>query len=90
MAARFTASPARSFTSPVTRKGRSLFHADRITADTETVFIPEGEKDVLAVESVGAVAVCSAMGAGKAHKADWSPLRGKQVIIVADNDEAWP
>ena len=27
------------------------------------------------------------MGAGKAHKADWSPLRGKHVIVVADKDE---
>ena len=37
--------------------------------------------------SIGGVAVCSAMGAGKAHMADWSPLNGKHAIIVADNDE---
>jgi Toprim domain len=67
-------------------KGRSLFHADRI-GDAETVYVPEGEKDVLAIESVGGVAVCSAMGAGKAHLADWTPLTGKHVIIVADNDK---
>ena len=51
------------------------------------VYVTEGEKDVLALESVGAAATCSAMGAGKADKFDWSPLHGKNVIIVADNDE---
>ncbi len=68
-------------------KGNALFHADKITADTTRVYVAEGEKDVLAIESEGAVAVCSAMGAGKAAKFDWSPLTGKQVIIVADCDE---
>jgi hypothetical protein len=67
-------------------KGQALFHADRI-GDADTVYVPEGEKDVLAAESVGAVAVCSAMGAGKAHKFDWSPLAGKHVVVVADCDE---
>ncbi|CCK59356.1 DUF3631 domain-containing protein [Mycobacterium canetti] len=67
-------------------KGRSLFRADRI-GDATTVYICEGEKDCLAVESVGGTAVCSAMGAGKAYLADWSPLAGKHVIIVADRDD---
>ena len=67
-------------------KGSTLFHADRV-GDADTVYVPEGEKDVLAIEAVGGVAVCSAMGAGKAHKADWTPLSGRHVIIVADKDE---
>ena len=66
-------------------KGTALFHADRI-ADANTVYIPEGEKDVLAIEAVGGAAVCSAMGAGKAHLADWSPLKGKTAIVIADKD----
>jgi putative DNA primase/helicase len=66
--------------------GAALFHADEVTADTEYVYVPEGEKDVLAIEAEGAVAVCSAMGAGKARKFDWSPLSGKHVIVVADRD----
>ncbi|HEY1843003.1 MAG TPA: DUF3987 domain-containing protein, partial [Mycobacterium sp.] len=69
------------------KKDRSLFHADRI-GDAGTVYVPEGEKDVLAIEAGGAVAVCSAMGAGKAHLADWSVLGGKHVIIVSDKDQA--
>ena len=51
------------------------------------VYVVEGEKDVLAIEAIGGTAVCSAMGAGKAHIADWSPLTGKHVIIIADNDD---
>ncbi|MDH6248001.1 AAA family ATPase [Mycobacterium sp. OTB74] len=78
-------SPTKQFTQRGNTKGTALFHADRI-ADTKTVYVVEGEKDVLAVESVGAAAVCSAMGAGKAKGADWSPLKGKQVVIVADDD----
>jgi 5S rRNA maturation endonuclease (ribonuclease M5) len=67
------------------RKGRALFHEDRI-GDATIVYIVEGEKDVLAIEAVGGVAVCSAMGAGKAHLADWSPLKDKDAVIIADKD----
>lgn len=67
-------------------KDPALYHADRI-GDAELVFVCEGEEDVHAVEAVGGVAVCSAMGAGKAHWADWKPLRGKHVIIIADKDK---
>ncbi|MDN4520319.1 toprim domain-containing protein [Mycolicibacterium austroafricanum] len=66
--------------------GAALFGSDRI-GDAETVFVCEGEKDCEAIEVVGGAAVCSPMGAGKADRADWSPLRGKHVTIVADRDE---
>lgn len=68
------------------KSDRSLFRADRV-ADADHVLVVEGEKDVLAAEAVGAAAVCSAMGAGKAHLADWTPLAGKRVTVVADNDD---
>ncbi|MHD0282087.1 AAA family ATPase [Rhodococcus aetherivorans] len=70
-------------------KGRDLFRVERLdTVPTGTpVYVVEGEKDVLALESVGAVAVCNAMGAGKAKLFDWSPLTGHTVVIVADDDE---
>ena len=48
----------------------------------------EGEEDVFAVESVGGVAVTSSGGSRSAHKADWSPLKGRTVIVVADRDKA--
>jgi 5S rRNA maturation endonuclease (ribonuclease M5) len=79
--------PHKKFKQRGTTTGNSLFHADRINIDTVTVYVTEGEQDVLAVESVGGTAVCSAMGAGKAHLADWTPLDGLDVIIVADKDE---
>ncbi|HTX94343.1 MAG TPA: AAA family ATPase [Mycobacterium sp.] len=79
-------SPSKQFHQSGNTQGRALFHADRI-GSADTVYVPEGEKDVLVAEALGAVAVCSAMGAGKAHLADWEPLRGKHAIVVADKDE---
>lgn len=79
-------SPEKKFTQSGNTKGRSLFRADRI-GDVDTVFVVEGEQDVLAIESVGGTAVCSAMGAGCGHHADWEPLRGKRAVIVADRDK---
>jgi 5S rRNA maturation endonuclease (ribonuclease M5) len=79
--------PNKDFPQSGNKNDRSLFHADRI-GDAETVYVCEGEKDVEVVESIDGVAVCSAMGAGKAHLADWSPLKNRHVIIVADRDDA--
>jgi len=67
-------------------KGTALFHVEKIGGAT-TVHVVEGEQDVLAIEAVGGTAVCNAMGAGKAHLFDWTPLAGLDVIIVADKDE---
>lgn len=67
-------------------EGRSLFHADRI-GDATKVYVTEGEEDVFAVEAAGGVAVSPAMGAGKAAKFDWKVLRGRDVRIIADNDD---
>jgi 5S rRNA maturation endonuclease (ribonuclease M5) len=79
---------AKAFPQPNKAKnnGRSLFHADRI-GDAKTVYVVEGEEDVFAVEAAGGTAVCSAMGAGKAHLAKWSDLDHKDVVIVADKDK---
>lgn len=51
------------------------------------VFLCEGEKDVAAVESVGAVATTSPMGASNWRKVDPSPLYGGTITVIADNDE---
>jgi predicted P-loop ATPase len=53
----------------------------------ESVYIPEGEKDVLSLERHGLVATCNAMGAGK-----WRPefskfFEGADVVIMPDNDD---
>lgn len=71
-------------------KGTALY---RLTAVREAVAagkpvaVVEGEKDCAALESLGVTATCSAMGAGKAHLADWSPLTKADVLIVADQDK---
>jgi hypothetical protein len=78
--------PGKDFYQKGNTKGQALFHANLI-GDATTVYVVEGEKDVLAIEAVAGVAVCSAMGAGKAGKFDWSPLDGKHAIIVADKDK---
>lgn len=83
---RVSRSPAKRFFQTGNTKGSQLYRADRLAA-ASTVFFVEGEQDVHAVESQGAVATCTAMGAGKAHKFDLSPLYGKTVLIVRDMDE---
>lgn len=52
------------------------------------VYLVEGEKDVHALETLGAVATTSPMGAANWGKADPTPLTGAHVIIVPDRDEA--
>lgn len=52
------------------------------------VSIVEGEKDVHAVESVGAVATTSPMGATNWPKVDVAPLTGAHVVVVPDRDKA--
>lgn len=79
--------PTKQFSQKGHTKGTALFRADKITDEVHTVYVVEGEQDVLAIEAAGGVAVCSAMGAGKAGKADWSPLKAKYVIIIQDKDD---
>lgn len=55
--------------------------------DGVPVLVVEGEKDVHAAESVGAVATTSPMGAANFGKVDPSPLTGAHVIVVPDDDD---
>ena len=67
-----------------------LYRVDRVrdaVAAGRAVFVVEGEKDVHALEAVGATATCSPMGAGNWAKVDPSPLYGGQVRVVADQDD---
>ncbi|MFD3463858.1 DnaB-like helicase C-terminal domain-containing protein [Nocardia fluminea] len=82
-------SPSKEFKQAGNTKGSSLFRASRVAeADPDRViWFVEGEKDVLAFEALGEIATCTAMGAGKAHLADLSPLYGRRVVIVRDMDD---
>ncbi len=57
-------------------------------ADDGPVFVAEGEKAAEAIRSLGFVATTSAHGAKSPQKTDWSPLAGRDVIILPDNDDA--
>ncbi|QSE90306.1 AAA family ATPase [Rhodococcus pseudokoreensis] len=78
--------PAKKFSQAGNTKGNQIYRADRL-ANSTTVYMVEGEQDVHALESEGVTATCTAMGAGKAHLADLTPLYGKTVIVVQDKDE---
>jgi hypothetical protein len=69
----------------------TLYHLSRIEearVKGEPVLLVEGEKDVHAIESLGAYATCAPMGAASFHKVDPSPLYGLEVMAIVDNDEA--
>lgn len=65
------------------------FHLPQLLAAplNEPVFIVEGEKDVLRLESLGLVSTCNAGGAGKWPDALSEHFAGRRVVILADNDE---
>ncbi len=52
-----------------------------------TVYVCEGEKTADAARSIGLVAVTSMNGSKSPDKTDWTPLAGKAVVILRDNDE---
>lgn len=63
-----------------------LFHADRLH-EADTVFITEGEKDAMRLESEGLLAVSTTGGAGT-WKPEWNTLlQGKDLYLCYDNDD---
>jgi len=63
-----------------------LYRLPEITTATR-VYVTEGEKAAEAARSIGLVATTSAHGAQSPDKTDWSPLAGKDVVLLPDNDE---
>ena len=51
------------------------------------VFIAEGEKCASALHGLGLVAVCSMGGSSAPSKADWTRLKGRECVVLPDNDE---
>jgi hypothetical protein len=56
-------------------------------ASTKRVFITEGEKAADAARVIGLTATTSAHGSPSAIKTDWSPVAGKECVILPDHDE---
>lgn len=50
------------------------------------VFVTEGEKAADLAARLGVRATTSAHGAKSAHKTDWGPLAGREVLILPDSD----
>jgi len=55
-------------------------------AGAKRVYVAEGEKAADAARSIGLTATTSAHGSQSTDKTDWTPLAGKQVVILPDND----
>ena len=55
-------------------------------AEAALVFVTEGEKAADKLATLGLAATTSSHGASSAKKTDWSPLAGKQVVLMPDND----
>ena len=72
------------------REGRPLYRLAELreAGDTSLVYVVEGEKDTDRVGAEGAVAVTCAGGAKAAGRSDWSPLAGRDVVLVPDHDDA--
>lgn len=64
-----------------------IYNRIRLATVTEAVVV-EGEKCVHVLSDVGIVATTSPGGAGKAAKADWSPLDGKKTVWLWPDHDA--
>lgn len=84
--------PDKKFVQSGQTKGPStLYRLPRViqaAANDQVIYIVEGEKDVHALEAVGAVATTAPMGSSNWNKVDASPLHGAKVVVVVDKDEA--
>ncbi len=59
-----------------------------LTRSGEQVVVCEGEKATDAAAGLGLLATTSIGGAKAAGKSDWTPLAGREVVILPDHDEA--
>lgn len=83
---------------PITRDGdvwrigapaspRPLYRLSDLTSAAR-VYVTEGEPAADAVRDLGLAATTSLGGSNASAKSDWSPLAGKEVVILPDNDSA--
>lgn len=70
-------------------KGAALYRLDELPDDrSATVYVVEGEKDADTLALHGVATVSAAMGAKNPDKADWTPLAGRPIVVVVDDDSA--
>ena len=66
---------------------RPIYRLPQVLAADGPVFVCEGEKAADALASIGVISATSPNGSESAGKADWSPMKGRPVVIVPDRDE---
>jgi hypothetical protein len=67
---------------------RPLYALDRLAvAPDEIVFVAEGEKCAEMLRTLGLLATTSPGGSNAARQGDWSPLTGRNVVVLPDADE---
>lgn len=64
---------------------KPLFNQEQLQLSDDPVFVVEGENKVLALSKIGITAVTSG-GSTSASGADWTPLKGRKVVIWPDLD----
>jgi hypothetical protein len=68
---------------------RPLYQLSRLSAAaSDRVYVVEGEKAADAASGLGLLATTSPGGGKAAGKANWSPLAGRDVVILPDADKA--
>lgn len=68
---------------------RPLYRLPELLArPSERAYVCEGEKAADAATTIGLLATTSPHGCESAGKADWTPLAGREVVILPDNDDA--
>jgi hypothetical protein len=66
---------------------RPLLDRRTILETAGTAFVVEGEKSFDAASGLGLLATTSSGGSESASMSDWSPLAGREVVILPDNDD---
>ena len=64
-----------------------MYRLNDIQPDVE-IYLHEGEKACEAGIQIGLCSTCCKGGCEAPHKTDWSPLAGRDVVILPDNDDA--
>ena len=67
---------------------RTLYRVEQLPTDPDAVvLVTEGEKCADIAAGLGFAAVTCANGAQSPHKSDWSPMKGRTVVLLPDHDD---
>lgn len=64
-----------------------IYNLPEVNASTGSIYVVTSEKSADVANKIGLVCTTSAHGPRSASKSDWSPLAGRDVVIMPSNDE---